>query len=133
MNAIWSLLASFLAGVAGSMGIGGGGVLLIYLTLFTGAAQRNAQGINLLFFLPTAALAVAIYHKQKIIRWKKIFPLILGGTLGALLTSILVSILSPDWLRKIFGAILILYGTLEIFRRQKENGRSDGEKPKKRP
>ncbi len=45
----------------GAMGMGGGGVLLIYLTAFAHVPQLKAQGINLISFLPTGLLATVIY------------------------------------------------------------------------
>ena len=54
---IATIIAAFFAAVLGSLGMGGGGVLLIYLTVFQNMAQLDAQGMNLLFFLPIAALS----------------------------------------------------------------------------
>ena len=44
----------FLTGIMASMGLGGGFVLVVWLTLFADVQQRTAQGINVLFFLPIA-------------------------------------------------------------------------------
>ena len=52
------ILIGFLAGFAGGLGVGGGGILLLYLTAFTETSQLSAQGINLLFFLPVAFSAL---------------------------------------------------------------------------
>ena len=62
---ILALLAGLLSGIIGAMGLGGGAVLIIYLSLFTETEQLTAQGINLLFFIPTALLAVIIYAIKK--------------------------------------------------------------------
>ena len=52
----WAALAAgFAAGALGAMGLGGGSVLILYLTLCAGLPQLQAQGINLTFFLPCAA------------------------------------------------------------------------------
>ena len=67
MEWIISAAAGILSGIIGAMGMGGGGVLIIYLNLFTDIPQSTAQGINLLFFLPTAVLAVLYYTKKKLI------------------------------------------------------------------
>ena len=50
MNYIVPIIAGFLSGLIGSMGFGGGGVLIIYLVIFTNTPQIVAQGINLIFF-----------------------------------------------------------------------------------
>ena len=58
---IAALLAGLLSGIAGAMGLGGGGVLIIYLTLLADLSQQKAAGINLIFFIPISILAVIIY------------------------------------------------------------------------
>lgn len=121
MKLLFSTLAGVLAGTAGAMGLGGGSVLLIYLTVFAGVNQFTAQGINLLFFLPTAAFAVVVYVKRKVIEWKKIIPIMLFGSLGTVLSSWAVSYLSPDLIRKIFGGLIIVYGVTQLFKKKAES------------
>lgn len=57
------LAAGFGAGILSAWGVGGGTLLLLIMTLFLGVDQRTAQGINLLYFLPTAAMGL-IWHRQ---------------------------------------------------------------------
>ena len=45
-----ALLAGLFSGIIGAMGLGGGAVLIIYLSVFTDMPQLEAQGINLIFF-----------------------------------------------------------------------------------
>ena len=49
------LLCGLGAGILSAWGVGGGTLLLLVMTLVLDVDQRTAQGINLLFFLPTAA------------------------------------------------------------------------------
>ena len=67
MNIV-ALLAGLASGFIGSLGLGGGAVLIIYLNLFTDTPQLKAQGINLIFFVPIALAAVIIYtnHYKRI-------------------------------------------------------------------
>ena len=65
-----TVLAAFFSGLAGSLGLGGGGVLVLYLVLALGMPQLKAQGINLLFFIPCAALSSIVYSFKKLIDWK---------------------------------------------------------------
>ena len=74
--------ALIVSAVVGAMGLGGGSVLILYLTMVRHLPQLVSQGINLLFFIPCAVTAVMIYDKQKIIQWKLVLPLILGGSVG---------------------------------------------------
>ena len=103
---IISLIIATLSG----MGVGGGGLLVIYLTLFEGTEQIVAQGANLCFFIITA-IASTIYNiKKKKIVWKTTIILSLMGILGALIGVWIAGVIDPSILRKIFGALLILGG-----------------------
>ncbi len=115
MNVTIGVLAGFLAGVAGAMGLGGGSVLLIYLTVFAGVGQLQAQGINLWFFLPTAAIAVIIYAKRGEINWKQIFPLMISGVIATLAASMILKVIDPNGIKTIFGALLLIYGVTQVF------------------
>lgn len=113
-----ALLAGILSGAAGAMGLGGGGVLLIYLTVFAGMEQLAAQGVNLLFFLPCALLALILYTGKKMIRWKAALPCAAFGLIGALAGSFLAGHLGGDTLSRIFAVGLILLGLKEFFKKE---------------
>ncbi len=117
---IAALLAGLFSGIIGSMGMGGGAVLIIYLTVFSGVEQLEAQGINLLFFIPIALLAVCIYAFKKQIKWKTVLPLSAGGVIGALCGIFLTGIIGADLIAKLFGGFLIFLGIKEIFSKSKK-------------
>ena len=114
-------LAGFFAATISSMGLGGGGVLIIYLTLFAGVPQMQAQGSNLLFFLPIAALSLIIYYRRGVLQLKKNLPFILYGLLGCLPGYLLASRINSEWLARGFGAGLVLLGIYELFFKKKES------------
>ena len=116
MNIV-ALLAGLFSGSLGAMALGGGAVLIIYLTLFTETEQLTAQGINLLFFIPTALLAVIIYSIKRKIKWKLTVKIAVWGLIGAALGLSLTSLLGGEITSKIFGGLLILMGVSEIFKR----------------
>jgi uncharacterized membrane protein YfcA len=74
MNGLKEALVGLASAILSSMGLGGGGVLLVYLTGFTSLSQINAQGINLIFFIPIAFVSCVLHLKNKlildIIRWR---------------------------------------------------------------
>ena len=76
-------LAAFAAGLLASMGVGGGMILIIWLTAVMGMSQIDAQGVNLIYFLPIAALSVFIHRKNGLIDLKAMLPAIIAGTVGA--------------------------------------------------
>ena len=103
----------FLAG----LGIGGGSLLLLWLTVVLGMEQTTAQGVNLLFFLPAAAVSILFRWKKGAVDLKKISPAIIAGCLGALLFSWLGTNLNIDLMGKLFGGLLIITGLRELFYR----------------
>lgn len=115
---IGALLAGLFSGIIGGMGLGGGAVLIIYLTVFKDMEQLKAQGINLLFFIPIALVAVIIYSFKKQIKWKTTLPLAIGGILGATGGFFLTDIIGGNITAKLFGGFLILLGIKEIFSKQ---------------
>ena len=72
------------AGVISGMGMGGGTLLIPVLTLLMGIPQRQAQGVNMLSFLPAAAAALYIHKKEGRLELKSSLPVIAAGIVGAL-------------------------------------------------
>lgn len=97
------------------MGLGGGGVLLIYLTVFANISQLKAQGINLLFFLPVGLIAIIIYSFKRLIEWKTVLKMWLGGVLGVGLGFLLAKEVQTDLLSKFFASFLIVFGCYQLF------------------
>lgn len=115
---ISALLAGLFSGILGGMGLGGGGILIIYLSLFTDTKQLTAQGINLLFFIPIGLLALIIYSIKKQIKWKTALKLSLWGLLGSAAGLYVTDFLGGKITGKIFGGLLIILGITEIFKRK---------------
>jgi len=108
------VLVGFAAGVISGMGIGGGAILIPALTLMFGMQQQNAQHINLLYFIPTALLAVRVHKKSGNIEKKGLLPLILWGLLGALPGALIAVKLDANYLRKGFAVFLLVMAIYEI-------------------
>ena len=106
--------AGFLAGMTAAMGLGGGTVLILYLTLWEGLPQLKAQGINLLFFLPTAIPAVCLYAARREIAFKTVFLMVTGGLLGAVVGLKATAVLGLSLLRKGFGVLILILGAKEL-------------------
>lgn len=109
-------IVSFCSGVLSSMGLGGGGILIIYLTLFSEVSQIQAQGINLIFFAFISLVSAVSFYIKKLVDWPLILPAVLLGPLGALLGFYLSSLINPQILSKIFGALLILVGITQLIK-----------------
>ena len=124
---IAALLAGLFSGIIGSMGLGGGAVLIIYLTLFTDTKQLTAQGINLLYFIPIAVFSVIVYNFKKMIVWKTVIKISVFGILGTLLGWFLADFVGGEWTSKIFGGLIIILGIKEFFAK---GGKTVAEKEK---
>jgi len=112
-----AVTAGFISGIISGMGIGGGTVLIPILVFVLRTNQHIAQSINLLYFIPTAVIALIVHIKNKNMDFKLAVPIVLFGILGALIGSRLAVSISSANLKKIFGMFLLCMGTYEIFRK----------------
>ncbi len=104
------LIASIISGAIGGMGIGGGVVLIPVLTSFFDISQKNAQFINLIYFVPLSICALFVHIRAKRVDVKKALFMALGGIAGALLGCEIAARISVDILRKFFGFFLLFVG-----------------------
>ena len=116
--------AGLVCGVLSGFGIGGGSLLMVWMTAVLSMEQRAAQGVNLLYFLPCAACALIFHIKNKQIVWRAVIPAALAGCLTAIPVSLLASTLDTGLLRKLFGGFLLLVGISEVFFKGKKSGSS---------
>ncbi len=116
---ILDIVAGMLISILSGMGIGGGGLLVIYLIFVRNMPQAEAQGLNLIFFI-VASFSALIYHfKKRKINFKLSVLLIVPGIVGAIMGSRTANIINPMIIRKIFGWLLILSGVSVVFEKNK--------------
>lgn len=116
---MWVALVGFCAGIISGMGIGGGTILIPALLFLTDITQQQAQGVNLIYFIPTAITALITHQKKGSLDWKTAKPLAVLGLAGAVAGAFLAVSLESELLRKIFGGFLFLMGLSEIFKKKK--------------
>lgn len=88
MNAWWAAaLAGAVCGLLSGLGIGGGTLLMVWMTGVAALPQQTAQGINLLYFLPSAACALFFHIRNRLIRWDIVLPAALGGCVTAAIAA----------------------------------------------
>ncbi len=114
MNGALQAIVGFFAAVISSMGMGGGGILLIYLSAFTNTPQLKAQGINLLFFIPIALVSIFFHIRNGFIKKKAALFMILAAVPSALLGAYLSGNIHGDLLRKGLAIFLLILGVKEI-------------------
>ena len=115
MSALVAGAAGLVCGVLSGLGIGGGTLLMVWMTAVMDMEQRMAQGINLLYFLPTAACALIFHIKNRLIRWRVVLPAAITGCLSAAGAALLATSVDASLLRRLFGGFLILVGITELF------------------
>ncbi|MDR0405393.1 MAG: sulfite exporter TauE/SafE family protein [Clostridiales bacterium] len=121
MDVIWKIAAGLFAGVVSGMGIGGGAVLIPVLTLLLGFEQKAAQGVNLLYFIPTGAAALWVHFKNKSIDVKSAWILASFGVAGAVAGAFSARAVPADLLRRLFAVLMIGVGVNEFLLAVKRN------------
>lgn len=114
MNFLWFSLIGVLSGVFAGMGMGGGTFLIPLLTILMKVDQQVAQCVNLLVFIPLAIVVLIIYSKQKLLKLKGIFWLVVPATIVSILGSLLAIDIRGKTLKIIFGIFLILVGIFMV-------------------
>ena len=108
------ILAGVIFGMLAGMGIGGAGLIVIYLTLLRGYSQIDAQAANLIFFAVAAAASMFIHAKKRKIRYIPVLITAAAGITGAYFGSHTASVIPQEITRKIFGVMLVASGLITM-------------------
>lgn len=114
------LVVGTVLGFLAGLGIGGGSLLILWLTMILGIPQETARSINLLFFLPAAIIVSAHRIKHGSVHVRSILPGIIAGCVCAGLFTLLGTVLDPQLLKKPFGLLLLFTGLRELFYRPRK-------------
>ena len=109
-----AILFGFIAGMVTGLGMGGGTILILLLSVFMGLEQHIAQATNLVFFIPTSIIAILTNIKQKNIDFKNGIPIAIFGIAGAIIGAIISTKLDVKDLKRYFGIFLALIAIWEI-------------------
>lgn len=118
--AMIAFFAAAFCGLLAGMGLGGGSLLILFLTGIAGFDPATARGINLLFFLPAALLATLSHIRRGTLPIKKVMPAVWAGAAFAALFSFISRMLDIALLQKLFGVLLLGTGLKEIFYRPRK-------------
>ena len=114
MNGLIMAIVGFFAAIIGSMGLGGGGILLLYISAFTDIPQLKAQGINLLFFLPIGLVSLCFHIKNRLVDKKAALLTVVSAVPAAVAGAFLASSVNQDILRKGLAVFLFFLGVREL-------------------
>lgn len=117
---LWTdIMATLIVATLSGMGLGSGGLMVLYLTLLRQAPQLVAQGFNLLFFLFASAASMIIHLLKRRIFWPAVLLLILAGLPAAYLGTRTALLLPEGLVAKLFGLFLISVGLPGLFGRNR--------------
>ena len=108
------ILTGTVLGTLAGLGVGGGTLLVLWLTLVLGMEQAQARIVNLLFFIPCAVICTLLRKKQGAVDIKALLPGILAGCISAAAFSLLGKHMELDLLKKLFGILLLMTGIREL-------------------
>lgn len=114
------VIFGIISGIVTGLGMGGGTILILLLSLFMNLEQHVAQATNLVFFVPTAISAIIINIKQKNIDYKLAGIITVCGIIGAIIGAIISESISSNKLKKYFAVFILLIAIYEIYKLYKE-------------
>lgn len=112
---MFEILIGTISGFISGMGMGGGTILILCLSMFMNIEQHIAQATNLVFFIPTSIIAIVTNIKQKNIDFKVGIPIAISGIIGAIIGAFYASKTNVKDLKKYFGVFISLIAIWEIY------------------
>lgn len=107
------LLIGAMAGITnGLFGAGGGLVLVPLFINWYGLEEKSAFATSVAVILPLSVASYIMFRLQGGDVWEQALPYLIGGIIGGLLSARFFKNVSPVWLHRLFG-ILILYGAVK--------------------
>ena len=114
------LAVGFGTGILSAWGVGGGTLRLLVMPLFLGVDQTTAQGINLLYFLPTAGAGLLLHRKNGLLEKNVIRSAAPWGAIAAAAGSLLATAVDTALLRRPFGIYLLVTGVMMLWQGRKK-------------
>lgn len=119
------------AGIVSGTGMGGGTILIFLLTFMLGIEQHIAQATNLIFFIPTAIVAIIVNLRNKNIDIGLAILVSVFGVLGAIIGANISIHIDVGILRKCFGIFLAIitineiYSIVKLYTKQYKNNKNN--------
>lgn len=121
MSALYGALVGLLTGVLSGFGIGGGTLLILWLTLVQQMEQLRAGGVNLLYFMACALPALWGHAKNGLLEKQAVLWCAAGGVPACILGALLASWIDMGLLRRFFGVFLLIVGAREAFHKKESS------------
>lgn len=117
MSGAADFIAALVTAVLAGMGVGGGGLLVLWLTFVAGTEQLAAQGVNILFYICASAASLIVHIRKRKLPVAAVLVIALTGAAGAVGGCIVADALDAGLLRRLFGGLLAAAGAVVLFRR----------------
>lgn len=112
-----TLIVGTVLGFLSGLGIGGGSLLILWLTMALHTDPLTARSINLLFFIPSALIACILRFRQGSLKIKPLLPAVVAGCAAATLFSWISAVMEVQIIQRLFGIVLLAAGLRELFYR----------------
>ena len=120
LNPLFAIAVGLVLGSLAGLGVGGGSLLILWLTLVAGMEHSAARIINLMFFIAAAGSVSFFRWRKGALDLKAILPAVAGGCIAAGLCSWLGNVINQSILQKIFGGLLLVTGIRELLYRPRK-------------
>ena len=120
LSAALSAAVGCAVGVLTGFGVGGGTILMLYLTTIGGIEAASARGINLLYFFPCSICALVAHFKNGFVERSLLLPAIIPGVVFAAGAAWLSTLIDGGAFTKLFGVFLLIVGVKELFGKSKK-------------
>lgn len=116
----FALVVGVVLGYLSGLGVGGGSLLILWLTLVLGMEQGTARAINLMFFITAAGAVSVLRWRQGTLRIRAVLPAVIGGCCAAAVFAWLSTRIDVSQLKKLFGILLLVTGVRELLYRPRK-------------
>jgi uncharacterized membrane protein YfcA len=99
----------------GVLGAGGGVALVPLLSYVIKLEPRKAFATSVFIILPISCVTAAVYFASGRVDFALAAPYLVGGFVGGIVAGKFFKKLPVVWLRRIFGAVLIVGGLRAVF------------------
>lgn len=107
---------NFILALLTGLGVGSGGLYILYLTLMKGVEQSQAQGLNLIFFITASLAAASVNTFKKRILWGPVLLLFSSGIVGSFFGALFAHRINEKLLSVMFGSLLVFAGATALFK-----------------
>jgi len=115
-----AVIAGLVLGYLAGLGVGGGSLLMLWLTIALEMDYSQARAINLMFFLAAAGAVSFFRWKRGTINFAQILPAVIVGCACTAAATWFSDKVDKELIQKLFGALLLFTGFRELFYRPRK-------------